>query len=286
MNTLRTIADLRRIVAEYRSSGQTVGLVTTMGALHAGHMALVGAAKAQHDRVVTTIFVNPTQFGDPSDLENYPRTEASDLAMFEAAGVDAVLIPEPTEIYPEGDETIVETTRLAGAFHGAVRPGHFRGVATVVAKLFNIVQPDAAYFGEKDYQQLAVIRRMVRDLHMPLDIVGVPTVREADGLAMSSRNARLTPEDRAAAIVLRKALQAAQEAATAGADIAALETSIRTVVATEPRATLRGLDIVDPETFDAASGPLDRTIGVMLSVEFGGILLLDQAEIGPEGHSS
>ncbi len=143
MQTCRTIPALREAVARFRAAGETVGLVTTMGALHAGHMALVAAARADHDRVVTTIFVNPTQFGDPKDLETYPRTEAADLAMFAEAGVDAVLIPEASEIYPAGEETIVETTRLAGLFHGAVRPGHFRGVATVVAKLFNIVQPDA-----------------------------------------------------------------------------------------------------------------------------------------------
>ena len=279
----REIATLRTAVAGIRTAGESIGLVTTMGALHEGHMALVAAARADHERVATTIIVNPTQFGDPKDLETYPRTEETDLALFEAAGVDAVLIPTAAEIYPAGDETIVETTHLAGLFHGAVRPGHFRGVATVVAKLFNIVQPDAAYFGEKDYQQLAVIRRMVRDLHFPLQIVGVPTVREADGLAMSSRNARLTAEDRKAAVVLNAALTEAERIAAAGGDIAALDTAIRTVIASEPRACLKGLDIVDPEAFRPATGPLDATVGVMVSAEFGGILLLDQREIGPKG---
>ncbi len=283
MQTCRTIPALREAVARFRAAGETVGLVTTMGALHAGHMALVAAARADHDRVVTTIFVNPTQFGDPKDLETYPRTEAADLAMFAEAGVDAVLIPEASEIYPAGEETIVETTRLAGLFHGAVRPGHFRGVATVVAKLFNIVQPDAAYFGEKDYQQLAVIRRMARDLHMPLRIVGVPTVREPDGLAMSSRNVRLTPEDRAAAPVLYRALRAGAAAAAGGAEVAAVAEAIRAAVAAEPRATLRGLDIVDALTFAPAAGPVTAPVGVMLSAEFGGILLIDQMEIGPRG---
>ena len=187
MEICRDIASFRAAIARFRAVEESVGLVTTMGALHAGHMALVAAAKSSHDRVVTTIFVNPTQFGDPADLEKYPRQEEVDLPMFRDAGVDAVLIPEAGEIYPEGEQTIVETTELANMFHGAVRPGHFRGVATVVAKLFNIAVPDAAYFGEKDYQQLAVIRQMTRDLHMPVRIVGVPTVREADGLAMSSR---------------------------------------------------------------------------------------------------
>lgn len=281
MKICRTIADLRATVAGFRAAGESVGLVTTMGALHAGHMALVAAARAAHDRVVTTIFVNPTQFGDPKDLETYPRTEEADLALFREAGVDAVLIPDVAEIYPEGDETIVETTRLAGVMHGAVRPGHFRGVATVVTKLFNIVGPDAAYFGQKDYQQLAVIRRMVRDLHMPLQIVGVPTVREADGLAMSSRNVRLSPEDRAAAPVLYRALRAAAEAAQAGATAEALKDTIRAVIATEPRATLKGLDIVDPASFTPLSGPLTGPAGIMLSAQFGEVLLLDQMEVHP-----
>ena len=281
MKVCRTIADLRATVAGFRAAGESVGLVTTMGALHAGHMALVAAARAAHDRVVTTIFVNPTQFGDPKDLETYPRTEEADLALFREAGVDAVLIPDVAEIYPEGDETIVETTRLAGVMHGAVRPGHFRGVATVVTKLFNIVGPDAAYFGQKDYQQLAVIRRMVRDLHMPLQIVGVPTVREADGLAMSSRNVRLSPEDRAAAPVLYRALRAAAEAAQAGATAEALKDTIRAVIATEPRATLKGLDIVDPASFTPLSGPLTGPAGIMLSAQFGEVLLLDQMEVHP-----
>lgn len=281
MQTCRTIAEFRAAIAGFRAAGESVGLVTTMGALHAGHMALVAAARAKHDRVVTTIFVNPTQFGNPTDLEKYPRTEAADLAMFEGADVDAVLIPSVDEIYPSGDETIVETTHLANVFHGLVRPGHFRGVATVVTKLFNIAQPDAAYFGEKDYQQLAVIRRMARDLHMPLDVIGAPTVREPDGLAMSSRNVRLTPEDRAAAVVLNRSLGAAAEIVAGGATVFQVETVIRETVGAEPRATLKGLDIVWADTFEPAEGPIDRTIGIMLSAEFGEILLIDQRELTP-----
>lgn len=281
MEVCRTIAAYRAAIAGFRKAGESVGLVTTMGALHAGHRALVERAKAGNDRVVTTIFVNPTQFGNPEDLAKYPKTEEADLAMFREAGVDAVLIPAVEEIYPVGDETIVETTRLAKAFHGLVRPGHFRGVATVVAKLFNIAQPDAAYFGEKDYQQLAVIRRMVRDLHMPLEIVGVPTVREADGLAMSSRNVRLTPEDRAAAPVLFASLNTAEELGCSGTTVAEVEQTIRRVIATEPRAALKGLDIVWADTFEPAEGPIDRTIGIMISAEFGEVLLIDQREIAP-----
>ncbi|AZQ66101.1 pantoate--beta-alanine ligase [Silicimonas algicola] len=281
MKVCRAIADYRSEIARFRASGETVGLVTTMGALHDGHMALVAAAKAENARVVTTIFVNPTQFGNPADLLKYPRTEEADLAMFEEAGVDAVLLPSVEEIYPEGDETIVETTKLAHVFHGKVRPGHFRGVATVVTKLFNIAQPDAAYFGEKDYQQLAVIRRMVADLHMPLRIVGVPTVRETDGLAMSSRNVRLTPEDRRAAPVLNAALDAARSIAAQGATVEEMADEIRRVIDSEPRATLQGLDIVDAATFEVASGRPTATVGIMISVQFGDVLLIDQREIAP-----
>lgn len=281
MEVCRTIAEYRTVLAGFRRAGESIGLVTTMGALHDGHMSLVAAARADHDRVVTTIFVNPTQFGDPKDLESYPRTEKEDLAKFEAAGVDAVLIPEASEIYPPGDETIVETTKLANAFHGAVRPGHFRGVATVVTKLFNIARPDAAYFGQKDYQQLAVIRRMVRDLHMDIDIEGVPTMREDDGLAMSSRNVRLTPEDREAAPILDAALGAAETLARAGTTVEEMEQTIRRVLATEPRADLAGLDIVWVDSFAPAEGCIDRPVGIMLSARFGDVLLLDQREITP-----
>ena len=283
MQICRTVADIRAAVALYRRDGASVGLVTTMGALHAGHMQLVAEAKGTHDKVIATIFVNPTQFGNPADLESYPRTEATDLAMLEAAGVSAVFIPPVTEIYPEGDETIVETTKLANMLHGLVRPGHFRGVATVVCKLFNIIQADAAYFGEKDYQQLQVIRRMVRDLHMPIRIFGVATVREADGLAMSSRNVRLTPEDRAAAVCLSRALNAAEEVAAFGATVTEIETAIREVIAAEPRARLVAIDIVAAETLAPVGGVPTDDIAIMLSVAFGPeanpVLLIDQREI-------
>ena len=281
MQVCRTIADFRARIARFRDAGESVGLVTTMGAIHAGHIALVERAKAENDRVSTTIFVNPTQFGNPEDLEKYPRTEEADLAMFRRAGVDAVLIPEVDEMYPEGGETIVETTHLANVYHGEVRPGHYRGVATVVAKFFNIAQPDTAYFGEKDYQQLAVIRRMVTDLLVPVSIVGVPTVREADGLAMSSRNVRLTSEDRAAAPILNASLDAAEKLARAGSSVAELREMISRVIATEPRATLKGLDIVEADTFRPAEGSVDRTLGIMISAEFGDVLLIDQREVRP-----
>lgn len=279
MQVVRSIADIRRTVQTFRSVGEKVGLVPTMGALHEGHLTLIRAAKRENTRVVATVFVNPTQFGDAKDLEKYPRTEGEDVMLLEAEGVDAVFIPDVATMYPEGDETIVETTKLANMLHGQVRPGHYRGVCTVVTKLFNIVGPDAAYFGEKDYQQLAIIRRMVADLFLPLRVVGVPTVREADGLAMSSRNRRLTPEDRAAAVVLSKALDKAEEVAKGGR-IAEVEAALRTTINSERRASLRAVDIVDPVTLQPVQGEIKGRIAVMLSAQFGDVLLIDQREIG------
>ncbi|TNC52011.1 pantoate--beta-alanine ligase [Rubellimicrobium rubrum] len=281
MEICRTVEAIRDTVAGWRRAGDRVALVPTMGALHAGHMALVGQAQAQADRVVASIFVNPTQFGDPKDLAAYPRTIEADTRLLEDHGVGALFLPAVEAMYPEGDETIVETSRLAGLYHGAVRPGHFRGVATVVTKLLNIVQPDVALFGEKDYQQLAVIRRMVRDLHMPVDILGVPTLREPDGLAMSSRNVRLSPEDRAAAPVLSRALDRAEALAAEGAPVETMMQAIRDVIGSEPRAVLKGLDIVDAASFRPVVRHLTRRAGIMLSAEFGGVLLIDQREIDP-----
>lgn len=278
METCETVAAMRALRGSWAG---TVALVPTMGALHVGHMALVKAAKAQAEHVVASIFVNPTQFGDPSDLAAYPRTLDADMAMLEGAGVDALFLPSVGEMYPEGDETVVETTRLAGLYHGAVRPGHFRGVATVVSKLLNIVRPDFVTFGEKDYQQLAVIRRMVRDLFVPVEVVAVPTVREADGLAMSSRNVRLGLEDREAAVVLSRALGRAEESLAAGDTVEEMVEAVREVVAGEPRARLTGLDVVDAETFRPVLRYLTRRAGIMISAEVGGVLLIDQREVDP-----
>ena len=277
MKVCRTVAECRDTLGQYRRASERIGLVPTMGFLHAGHMALVKEAKRRSDRVVATIFVNPTQFGEAADLDAYPRDEARDLVMLKEAGVDVVLIPEVADVYPEGDETIVETTRMANMLHGKVRPGHFRGVTTVVARLFNFTQPDVACFGEKDYQQLQVIKRMTRDLGFPIEIIGVPIVREADGLAMSSRNVRLSPEDRQAALVLSRALDAAEVSDAPTID--ALRDVIATAIGAEPRATLRGLDIVQAETLNTIEDRLSGAVAIMLSVEFGGVLLLDQRVI-------
>lgn len=279
MQICRTIAEIRAAVTLMHTTG-SVGLVMTMGALHAGHMALVTAASV-HPNVVVTIFVNPTQFENIYDLDQYPRTENADLGMLEKAGVAAVFIPTVADIYPDGAQTIVETTNLADILHGMVRPGHYRGVATVVTKLFNIIGADAAYFGEKDYQQLAVIRTMVRDLHTPVTIHGVPTVRHADGLAMSSRNARLTSADRVAATILVIALTAAEALLKSGATIEAAIHAINTTIATEPLATLDAVDIVSPTTFSPATGKPTGTVGIMISASFGKVLLIDQKEVTP-----
>ena len=279
MQIFRTIAEIRAAVTLMHTTG-SVGLVTTMGALHAGHMALVTAASV-HPNVVVTIFVNPTQFENIYDLDQYPRTENADLGMLEKAGVAAVFIPTVADIYPDGAQTIVETTNLADILHGMVRPGHYRGVATVVTKLFNIIGADAAYFGEKDYQQLAVIRTMVRDLHTPVTIHGVPTVRHADGLAMSSRNARLTSADRVAATILVIALTAAEALLKSGGTIEAAIHAINTTIATEPLATLDAVDIVSPTTFSPATGKPTGTVGIMISASFGKVLLIDQKEVTP-----
>ncbi|WP_170762702.1 pantoate--beta-alanine ligase [Ruegeria lacuscaerulensis] len=191
---LRRLSELRALTAEWRSKGETIGVVPTMGALHRGHLSLVEAAKADTDRVIVTIFVNPKQFNNPEDLAKYPRTENEDAQKLAPFGVDAIYVPEPDEIYPQGFATTVSVAGLTNVMEGEFRPGHFDGVATVVAKLFLQTQADRAYFGEKDYQQLMIVRRMARDLDIPIEVIGCPTVREPSGLAMSSRNLLLSPE--------------------------------------------------------------------------------------------
>ncbi|MER3410000.1 MAG: pantoate--beta-alanine ligase [Thermoleophilia bacterium] len=205
MKVAPSIAEARAFLAK-RRSGARVGLVPTMGAFHAGHLALFAAARAECDLVVCSLFVNPTQFNDPRDLVFYPRDEARDRQLAEEAGIDLLFCPAPEEMYPPGYQTWVEVSELGSILEGAFRPGHFRGVATVCLKLFNIVRPDVAYFGQKDAQQVEVVRRLVRDLDLELELRVVPTVRDADGLALSSRNVLLTPEERAQALALPRAL--------------------------------------------------------------------------------
>ena len=219
MKTVRSIAELRH---ELASRPGTVGLVPTMGALHAGHEALIRAARAENDVVVASLFVNPAQFDEDADLAAYPRDEARDAELAAGAGADILFAPSPEEIYPPGFQTWVDVERLAQGLEGDHRPGHFRGVATVCLKLFNIVRPQRAYFGQKDAQQVAVIRRLVRDLDLELEVRSVPTVRDADGLALSSRNARLSVDERATALALPRAL-ATRDLAAARAALADLD---------------------------------------------------------------
>lgn len=281
MQVIATKAEMRDAVRGWRRAGEPVTLVPTMGYLHAGHMALVERARAEGGRVVTSIFVNPTQFGPNEDLATYPRDPDRDLAMLRGAGVDAVFMPAVAEVYAPDAQTIVETTELARILIGRLRPGHFRGVATVVTKLFNIVQPDAACFGEKDYQQLCVIRQMVRDLDVPVRIIGVPTVREDDGLAMSSRNVRLTPEDRAAAVVLSRALFQAEAMARTGITASRLRAWVAATIQAEARADLRSADIRDAQSLQPLSGPLTSAAVILLAVRFGKVLLIDQRVVTP-----
>ncbi len=285
MKICTTKAALRKAVSGWRAAGDRIGLVPTMGALHEGHLTLVRAAKADCGRVVASIFVNPTQFGDPADLAKYPRTEEADLAALKAEGVDAVFMPSADEMYHPEAQTIVETEALAGMLMGALRPGHYRGVCTVVAKLLNCAMPDAAYFGEKDYQQLLVIKTMVRDLDMPFEIKGVPTVREADGLAMSSRNMRLEPADRAASTVLSKSLTMAAARIASGAEAADLEAEVAAFIKAEPRATVETVDIRDAQTLAPLNGPITRPAVILLAARFGDVLLIDQRVAAPKGNS-
>lgn len=213
---LRTVAELRARVSDWKAAGETVGVVPTMGALHEGHLSLARRARAACDRVIVTIFVNPRQFNNPADLEKYPRTEAQDAALLASVGVDAVFAPGPEEVYPRGFATNVSVSGVSEPLEGAHRPGHFDGVATVVAKLFGMTRADRAFFGEKDWQQLMVVQRLVADLNIPVTIEGCATVREADGLALSSRNRRLSAEGRARAPALVRAMQAATEAMRGG----------------------------------------------------------------------
>jgi pantoate--beta-alanine ligase len=249
----RTVADLRAQVAAWKAVGETVGVVPTMGALHAGHLALARAAKAGADRVIVTIFVNPKQFNNPEDLKKYPRTERADAALLAPIGVDAIFAPAPVEVYPEGFVTSVSVAGVAAPLEGARRPGHFDGVATVVAKLFGMTQADRAWFGEKDWQQLAVIRRLVADLNIPVAVVGLDTIRDPDGLALSSRNARLSPQARLAAAALPRAMQDAVQAMRAGLPFDSVLAQATETILTAGFDRVDYLDLRDPATLAPAT---------------------------------
>lgn len=285
MQICRSKQAMRDCVAGWRAEGHRVALVPTMGALHRGHLTLCERARDWLDahgggRLVASIFVNPTQFGPNEDLATYPRDEENDLRLLRQIGADAAFLPSVQDIYRPGGQTMVDVTGLSRMLMGRLRPGHFRGVATVVTKLFNIVGPDAAAFGEKDYQQLTVIRQMVADLDLPVAIIGVPTVREQDGLAMSSRNLRLTPQDRAAAPILARALDRAQAMVRAGSPLGAIRRELRALIAAEPRAEVRSIDIRDAADLSRIV-TIDRPVVILLAVRFGTVLLIDQRVAHP-----
>jgi pantoate--beta-alanine ligase len=268
MNLLRTVAALRAHSDAARAAGRRVALVPTMGALHAGHLALVAEARRRADLVIVSIFVNPTQFGPSEDLASYPRTLDADLAQCRAAGVDAVFAPPASELYPDGAQTFVEVRELAKPLCGASRPHFFGGVATVVTKLLVAAHPHVAIFGEKDYQQLQVVRRLARDLLLDVEIVGAPIVREADGLAMSSRNVYLDPPLRGEALVLVRALDAAEAAAASGErSAAALLETVRKEIGRAPHASLDYAELRDPATL-AELSHLDGPALLALAVRF------------------
>jgi pantoate--beta-alanine ligase len=269
MNTVRTVAELRSELAPERRAGRTIGLVPTMGAFHEGHLSLIRRAREQCDVVVVSLFVNPAQFNEAADLARYPRDEARDSRLAAALGVDFLFAPSTEEIYPDGFSTTVTVAGLTDRLEGAKRGrAHFDGVATVVAKLFNIVGPDRAYFGQKDAQQVAVIARMARDLNLPVQIVVGATVRERDGLAMSSRNERLSCAERDRATALYRALRAAEESVAAGerdaaAVLAAAGAELLTVDA-------EYFELVDPDTFEPIRGRIDGDVLAVVAARVGG----------------
>lgn len=277
---LRTVAEVRSW-RDGLSRAQKLAFVPTMGALHAGHMSLMELARQRADSVIASIFVNPLQFGPNEDLSKYPRPIEKDLALLEAAGVDTVFLPPVHELYPEDASTFVTEETVSAPLCGAVRPGHFRGVTTVVLKLFNIVRPDIAVFGQKDAQQCLVIERMVRDLNLPVEIVRGPIIREADGLALSSRNIYLAPEDRQAAPAIFASLQAAQRAFENGERNAARLAEIgRTSLLAQPRITVQYWDVRHPQSLEAIEtiGPQGAIFAV--AAHLGSTRLIDNLVVG------
>jgi pantoate--beta-alanine ligase len=283
MRTIRTVAELRDALCGPRREGRRIGLVPTMGALHDGHAALLRRAREDSDVVVMSLFVNPAQFNEAADLAAYPRTEAADAEIAAAAGVDVLFAPAVDEVYPAGFATAVRVAGPAQGLEGEHRgPGHFEGVATVVLKLLNMVAPDIAYFGQKDGQQLAVIRRMVRDLDVPVRIEAVATVREPDGLALSSRNARLAPADRERALALHAALRAADAAVADGerdaAQVVATARAAMTPYAVDPEY----LAVVDADTFTRLD-EIDRRALIAVAARVGDVRLIDNHPLTPNG---
>ncbi|SON54927.1 Pantothenate synthetase [Hartmannibacter diazotrophicus] len=280
MELVKRVAELREGLEEARRSGKRIGLVPTMGYLHKGHLELVRRAREAADIVVVTIFVNPLQFGPNEDFERYPANLARDAALLEEAGVDVLFAPPVSEVYPRPMQTVVDVPDLGRLLEGEVRPGHFAGVCTVVSKLFNFVEPHVAFFGEKDYQQLQILRVMVADLAFPIEIVGVPTVREPDGLACSSRNVYLSEEERAAAVIVPRALDEASRLLTetklAWSDV---EAALRDFIAAEPLAEPEVVALRHPETLTELGSERPGAVLLLLYVRVGTTRLLDNRVI-------
>ena len=281
IKTVRAVAELRAVVSAWRRAGDTVGLVPTMGALHRGHISLVEAARAACRRSIATIFVNPKQFGPREDFSRYPRQEERDRALLEAAGCDLLFAPPVGEMYPAGFSTTVSLAGVSDRWEGEARPGHFAGVATVVAKLLLQAMADKAFFGEKDYQQLRSVTRMARDLDIPVEIVGCPTVREADGLALSSRNVYLTAEERKIAPALHRAIAALAAAAREGKDIGAAVAAGSQSLLKAGFASIDYLALVDAETL-APLAKLDRPGRVLAAAKLGAVRLIDNVAAMPD----
>jgi pantoate--beta-alanine ligase len=276
-----TFAGLSTRLDDERRAGRTVGVVLTMGALHEGHASLIGRAAAACDVVAVSVFVNPTQFADPSDLTNYPRTLDADVALAAAAGAHVVFAPPVNEVYPEWPTppaTTVTVRALVDRWEGVARPGHFDGVATVVTKLLSAAGRCRTYFGEKDFQQLAVVRRVARDLSLPVEVVGCPTVREHDGLAMSSRNVRLSPVERTAAVSLSRALGTGADALAAGAGTAGVEAAMAAVVAEEPLVDLDYAVLVDAAELEPADAAAPGPLRLLIAARVGQVRLIDNLD--------
>lgn len=283
MRVIQAIDELRDSLRLLAKPGKRIGFVPTMGYLHAGHMELVSRARAENDIVVTSIFVNPLQFGANEDLSRYPRDLPRDSSMLETAGVDILFAPGAEDMYPRPMLTVVDVPDLGRELEGAVRPGHFAGVATVVCKLFNIVQPQTAYFGEKDYQQVVIIKRMVEDLALPVRIVAVPTVRDTDGLALSSRNVYLSEVERRAAAIVPRALDEAERLVRSGeTDPVRLEEMLQEFIGREPLANAEVVAVRNASTLQPVS-LIDEPVVVALFVRIGSTRLLDNRVIGRRG---
>jgi len=280
MRVVRSIADLRALLRPLKAEGKRIGFVPTMGFLHEGHGALIRQSAARCDATVVSIFVNPTQFGPSEDLANYPRDLERDQNLCLEAGTTVLFMPDVNEIYPTGFQTHVEPGRLAETLCGRFRPGHFRGVATVVAKLFNIVQPDLAFFGQKDLQQTVVVRRMARDLNMPVDLVVVPTIREADGLALSSRNIYLNEDARGRALQLSEALLAAKAAFDGGERQAdkLLKLAYSALAGVD---SVQYLELVDVQNLEPIQGPVDKAAALCVAAYVGSTRLIDNVLLSP-----